>query len=129
MFHFILTSYPFHFSRITQNFSFKLKCLYLSFILACFSFRSTHDDLLTNGLSVATAGTTDRTPTTCKGGKFRKALDVKIIDDRSLPEDEALTEENNFGNDTHEYCIKDFMSASPPLSFNKGKQNSTALGK
>lgn len=80
----------------------------------CLFDRSTHDDLLTNGLSV-TAATTDRNIIVIKGGKGRKSTDVRIIDEPTHEEDQELTEENNVTNDTHAYCIDDFVAANPPI--------------
>ncbi|CAL8110521.1 unnamed protein product [Orchesella dallaii] len=71
--------------------------------------RSTHDDLLTNGLSV-TGAVSD--PTNMgKGGKYR--LDAKIITEPTHP-DQEVTEEHNLTNETHEYCMEELMASTPP---------------
>ncbi len=90
--------------------------------IICLFDRSTHDDLLTNGLSVTTGGTTDRNNVS-RGGKYKLSMDVKNIDENKQPEDQDLTEENNLTNDTHAYCIDDFIAASPPLLKEKKHNN------
>lgn len=90
--------------------------------IICLFDRSTHDDLLTNGLSVTTGGTSDRN-NVGRGGKYKLSMDVKTVDENTHPEDQELTEENNLTNDTHAYCIDDFIATSPPLLKEKKHNN------